>query len=50
MAPQTNRDMNAALLMTKAAWAQCAATVDAIADCQARAERAATVADPDGTR
>ena len=50
MAPQTNRDMNAALLMTKAAWAQCAATVDAIADCQARAERAATVTDPGGAR
>ncbi|TES82263.1 peptidase [Burkholderia cepacia] len=42
--------MNAALLMTKAAWAQCAATVDAIADCQARAERATTFSDPDGTR
>ncbi len=50
MAPQTNRDMNAALLMTKAAWAQCAATVDAIADCQARAERAGSAADPGDSR
>ncbi|MCW3585336.1 Rz1-like lysis system protein LysC [Burkholderia cenocepacia] len=50
MAPQTNRDMHAALLMTKAAWAQCAATVDAIADCQARADRASAVAEPGGAR
>jgi hypothetical protein len=42
--------MNAALLMTKAAWAQCAATVDAIADCQARAERAGSAADPGDSR
>ncbi|WP_249212159.1 Rz1-like lysis system protein LysC [Burkholderia cenocepacia] len=50
MAPRTNRDMDAALTMTKAAWAQCAATVDAIAACQAHAERAAAVADPSGAR
>ncbi|WP_232036237.1 MULTISPECIES: Rz1-like lysis system protein LysC [Burkholderia cepacia complex] len=50
MAPRTNRDMDAALTMTKAAWAQCAATVDAIADCQARAGRAATDADPGAAR
>ncbi|WP_244110483.1 Rz1-like lysis system protein LysC [Burkholderia ambifaria] len=36
MAPQTNGALNNALTVTKAAWARCAATVDMIADCQAR--------------
>jgi hypothetical protein len=37
MAPRTNGQLDAALTKAKGAWAQCAAKVDMIADCQAKA-------------
>ena len=36
MAPTTNGQLDDALHMVKAAWAQCAARVDMIFDCQTR--------------
>ncbi|WP_254597964.1 Rz1-like lysis system protein LysC [Burkholderia lata] len=39
-APRTNGDLDAALTTAKAAWATCAAKVDMIATCQARARQA----------
>ncbi|WP_260434897.1 Rz1-like lysis system protein LysC [Burkholderia sp. Bp8992] len=37
-APETNGDMSTTLTAVKAAWARCAAVVDMIFDCQARAD------------
>lgn len=37
MAPRTNGQLDAALTKAKGAWAQCAAKVDMIVDCQAKA-------------
>ncbi|WP_217352249.1 Rz1-like lysis system protein LysC [Paraburkholderia bonniea] len=37
MHPRTNGELNAALSVTKAAWATCAAQVDAVMTCQAMA-------------
>lgn len=39
MAPTTNGELDDALHMVKAAWAQCAARVDMIFDCQTKAAR-----------
>ncbi|MGF7190665.1 hypothetical protein JOE11_003716 [Robbsia andropogonis] len=36
MAPQTNAELSDALDTARAAWAACAAQVDAIVQCQAR--------------
>jgi hypothetical protein len=36
MAPRTNGQLDAAFTKAKGAWAQCAATVDMIADCQVK--------------
>jgi len=38
MAPRTNGELQAALTTTKGAWATCAAKVDMIVDCQAKAQ------------
>lgn len=38
LAPRTNDDLNVALTTTKAAWATCAAKVDMIVTCQAKAQ------------
>lgn len=34
LTPQTNGELSHALLVTRAAWARCAAEVDMVADCQ----------------
>ncbi|MEX3614284.1 MAG: Rz1-like lysis system protein LysC [Burkholderia gladioli] len=42
MTPTTNGELSDALAQTRAAWAQCAAVVDLVADCQARLESPAS--------
>ena len=38
MAPRTNGELQGAFITTKGAWAACAAKVDMIVDCQAKAQ------------
>ncbi|WP_244119190.1 Rz1-like lysis system protein LysC [Burkholderia gladioli] len=44
MAPRTNGELSEALTTTQAAWASCAAVVDAIVQCQTELEGGASAA------